>query len=368
MKQCLLFALAGLFVSLSLLIPGMFVHAQWYIPDETTNNQNTTDKPDTAENNYGLDQGIAEINNQMAKNAYSLQVSPELPTAFETVSINAVSYSFNIDASVITWTLNGKIILSGVGQKKFSFQMGSIGSVTTLAVKVETKDYGTITQQRDFVAVALDTLWQADTYTPPFYKGKALPSSQAMVKVVAYPSFVIGKNVMDPETLVYTWKKGYYVDQDGSGIGKNVYIYTCGYPKNTDSISASAISLDKSAGQTKVTDITVREPKIAFYEHHPLEGVRYKNQLRNTVAISKSQFTVHAVPYFFSFSSRNKNNGVFSWVLDGKTLHADPDNKSEFILQIPEKGSGGVNLSLEIGNKDRYIQEAKSDISVTFSH
>lgn len=311
-----------------------------------------------------LDTGVAP------HSVFNLQTTPQVPGAYDTVKASLVSYEINLDVLPITWTLNGKVVASGTGEKMYSFKMGSIGTTMNLVVQVQTPtdQYGTVSKEVSFTPENLDTLWQADTYTPPFYRGKALPTSQSTVKIVAYPSFVTSQGTINPNYIVYKWKNGYDIDGNQSGFGKNVYVYTSGYPNNTDSIQATATSMDGTLSVQKMTNIVISRPKIIFYENRALEDVRYESALGNVFKIPESQLTLRAEPYFFSFPSRNDNNGDFEWTLNGGALTPNPDNKSEYIVQAPSKGNGGVTLSLSIGNNDHYIQTDSRQLTLTYGN
>ena len=48
---------------------------------------------------------------------------------------------------------------------------------------------------------------QARRYTPPFYKGKKIFTSESVIKFIAIPNFVTSNNKKIPASdLVYTWK------------------------------------------------------------------------------------------------------------------------------------------------------------------
>ncbi len=301
---------------------------------------------------------------------FVIQTTPETPGAYEQVKATLVSYEIDLKTLPITWKINGKKQTNGIGLKDFSFKTGPAGTTIALSAEVTTpsSDYGTIIQEKSFSPQNLDTLWEADTYTPPFYKGKALPTAQSTIKVVAYPSFFSKGKAVNPNSLVYTWKNGYFIDQTNSGYGKRTYVYVGGYPGNTDSLTTTVSSIDKTLSIDKTTRILISTPKVLLYEDKPLGGVSYENQISNTYYFPKKQVTIHAEPFFFSFPYRNQNNGEFRWVLGGKTLTPNPDNKTEFVIQTPDEGRGNINLSLSVINKDHRIQSAQKQTTLIYNN
>src|SRR5688572_16598777 len=72
-------------------------------------------------------------------------------------------------------------------------------------------------------AQEVDLLWQAETYTLPFYKGKALWSKESRVKLLAIPR---GPGVGNPLNLTYKWTKNGTVLGNINGVGKNTIAFT----------------------------------------------------------------------------------------------------------------------------------------------
>ena len=57
-------------------------------------------------------------------NAVSLSVSPEHPNPNQKVTIKALSFQVNLDNTIISWSVDGVVKLSGMGKKEFSFTTG----------------------------------------------------------------------------------------------------------------------------------------------------------------------------------------------------------------------------------------------------
>jgi hypothetical protein len=298
----------------------------------------------------------------------TVQLTPGSPTPQEEVTAQAVSNLINLDTSPITWLLNGKTQLQGVGKKNFTFTAGEVGSLTSLRVEISTDDFGVITKNIELRPSDVDILWEADTYTPPFYKGKALPTSQSFIKVVGVPFFISKSGKLASNNLLYAWKKTYTMNPNDSGVGKNIYLYRGTYTFNENTIETTVSSADGSLSVSKKTKISIYEPKIIFYEHKPLEGVRYEYSLGGTFDIKEKEITLRAEPYFFSFSNADNNGADFSWNLDGKKLETNPDKKSEFTLRKPENGNGHSGISLKISNSGYDLQSASKNMTFSYSN
>jgi len=300
---------------------------------------------------------------------FTIKINPEVPDAGEEVTASLVSVQLNLDASNINWTLNGKTIESGLGKKSVAFTMGGNGEQMTIRADIETIEYGTVSEEKTITPASLDILWEADTYTPPFYKGKALPASQSTIKAIAFPSFSEKNGPISESQIVYRWSRGIDIDEKNSGTGKNIYLFTGGYTYNRDSIELTATSLDKSISAVKRRDVVISTPKILLYQNHPLGGILYEKSIGNSFQLKGGEFTLRTEPYFFSFITRNNNDAAFRWNINGESLEINPDNKSEFTLRSPETGSGSVKLGIEINNIDLFrLQRASKTINLTYSN
>ncbi len=296
--------------------------------------------------------------------SFDIILTPEFPGASEKVTAEVKSAQFNVNGTKITWILNGKKRLDGLGEKKFTFITGGVGSATTLRTEINTPDFGLIARDLEIRPSDVDILWEADTYTPPFYKGKALPTSQSFVKMLAVPHFASKSGKIASNTLVYNWKKTYTPNPNDSGLGKNVYLYRGNYSFNEDKVETTVSTGDKALSINKKTRVSIYEPKIVFYENNPLLGVRYENSLGGNFDLKEKEVTLTAIPYFFSLN----NNADFLWLLDGKKLEINPDNKAQFTLRKPEQGSGRSSISLKISNTGYDLQEASKSIGISYAN
>lgn len=293
----------------------------------------------------------------------SLSVSPTSPGAYEEVKATISSLQFKVDVTPIAWFVNGTAAKTGIGEKTFTFKTGAPGEPIFLHVEADTEEYGLAYLEKTITPGGIDIMWEADTYVPPFYKGKALPSPQSQMKFIALPNF-LSKNT-SPKNFVYKW--GSNSGSRLSGYEKNIFIYRSGYLYGTDTIKVTVTTQDGAASAQKSTPIKVSSPKILFYKNKPLDGVRYDKALGTAITFDESEIVLRAEPYFFSFVSRNyDDDGIFDWRLDGKKLEINADNRSEYILRAPETGSGKVTIKLDIENDTINTQKASGQVTLSY--
>lgn len=136
----------------------------------------------------------------------------------------------------------------GVGDRKFQFTTGDLGSVSKISVSSSA-----FSKEMNIRPTGLDIVWQTKSYTPPFYKGKALYTYQSLVDFVAMPSFMTSSGAMiDPKTLVYKWTRNGSVLGDSSGYGKNVFSTSGGVLAKPLQVEVEASTIDGSMRAKKV--------------------------------------------------------------------------------------------------------------------
>ena len=170
-----------------------------------------------------------------------------------------------MDIVSISWEVNGKNVLSGVGQKSFTTAVGVSGSETSITARIYLPD-GQIDKTVILRPSGTTLLWQAnDSYVPPFYRGKALPSPGSEIKVVAMPEIKVGGRTADPKAMTYSWKKDFSNQPTESGYGKNYYIYTHDFLDNINNVSVETITVDQKYASGASTSVSTVAPEILFY-------------------------------------------------------------------------------------------------------
>jgi hypothetical protein len=104
----------------------------------------------------------------------TLNTIPEKPGANQDVYAEIESYAIDLSRSQVTWLINGVIKKQGFGERTFSFKTGPLGSSMNLRVVAISPQGQSIEEEIVIQTSEVDLIWKADSYTPPFYKGKAL--------------------------------------------------------------------------------------------------------------------------------------------------------------------------------------------------
>lgn len=291
-----------------------------------------------------------------------VEFSPKIPGPNETVSAKIMSYTFDTDRAYIKWSVDGYIKLKGVGEKDFGFKVGKRGKKTTVAVSVIAEDNSKERRVFYFNPSEVDLLWSARTYTPFFYKGKALSGPGSTVKVTAIPYF--GKYAdTNPSNLIYKWKLNYKNRPDESGVGKNSFVF-----RSDKGFGESAVSVEVSDyKQTTKAENSVRiknvQPELLFYQDSPLSGLFSGMTLGSEFNINKNEILIKAEPYYFSL---NAMRGIsYKWTMNGKIIQ--PEKGGSVIDFRTEPGtSGTADIRLRISSPYNLLQFAGKAFSVIF--
>ena len=298
----------------------------------------------------------------------SFKVSPENPRANQIVTVKIESFSIDLDrADRITWLVNEEVVAGGAGVKEMQFKTGELGTRSVIDVVVETIDSGTIIENITVSPAEVDLLWEADSYTPPFYKGKALPASDAEITIVAMPEFVNSNGrKLRADELIFTWEKDGKVLGSLSGRGKNSLNIVGPKIFRATSIQVDVESADGKLQGKGVEIISAVSPKIVFYENDIIFGIKYENAIRNDFTLLNEEIKVTAHPYFFSSERRTNFDFDYEWRVDGGEVSSSPDDESSIVLRQIGAGEGSAQVSLSIQNEDKILQFAKENFSILF--
>jgi hypothetical protein len=291
---------------------------------------------------------------------------PKNPAPNEPVRVTIESFLSDLNKATISWSLNGSVVERGAGKTTFSFKNGASGQTTRLLVSITTNGGERFTKEIVMNPVGVTIIWEADTYTPPFYKGKALMASQARVRAIAIPDNIGTRNALDAGNLVYVWKKDGAAIPEVSGYGKNSFTFLGPKPYGKASVSVQVSSMsDTIKSELHLNEIPLANPFILFYEDHPLLGAWYNRSLGGELTLTKKEFSISAEPYFFSNETSEISTISYNWALNGKTV-ANPGRGITLRNETGEKGDSALTLAMR-GLKQTF-QSASRPITIHFTN
>ncbi len=298
-------------------------------------------------------------------NFLELSTSPTNPEPGQNVKVTLASYYYDLNRIKITWLIDGQIKKSDLGLREYSTEAGRNGQKTTITAKVETTD-GIKEISTSFIPSVVDLIYESLAYTPPFYKGRALNTNQGVVLVTAIPEFInTTGNKISAQNIIYSWKKDGKVQQSASGVGKNVFVFNGTIPIRDATIEVTASSPDSTIYATKKVTIPNSSPKIIFYENNPIYGIMMNRAITNPVQMFQDEFSVIAIPYFFSVNYPTTPDLDYVWSMNNKVVD-NQAQKNIFTSRIDAPGSGIANIGLKINNNVRIFQFTDSSYNINF--
>lgn len=299
-------------------------------------------------------------------NPVTISLIPENPRPNDSVTVTIQSFSVDLDAALITWIVNGKKVASAVGQKTYSLNAGALGSISRVDVSATSPGIS-VTESVIIRPADVSLLWESDTYTPPFYRGKALHSYNGFFRITAIPE-LMGSNgkLIDSKDLIYTWKKNGTIVADSSGYGKNQFVSSqTSYLREGEDVTVEVSAPRDSLVASRSITIRPIVPKVLFYEKNGLYGELYNKAITSRFALDVDEVTLTVEPYFFSISDKRASNMSYVWKLNGREV-PDFTDENEITLRREDDQAGRSELSVVLQNRNKLLQGAKEDILITF--
>ncbi len=290
----------------------------------------------------------------------NIKTLPKTPGPNQEVKISIESYAIPVDSSEIIWYVNKEVRSQGIAEKNFSVRLGDFGQKTTVDIVIIPPDGVKVNKQIVLAPSEIDILWEAQTYTPPFYKGKALPSYKSLIRVSAIPRY--NSLTSNPASFFYAWTYN-RTQKIGSAIGKNSVVIPGGWADSSVPIAVD-ISLpltDWKGYQNK--DIHGTEAKVLLYENAPLLGIQYNKALSQSTTAVGNEFSVHAVPYFFSSDNYLNNELIYTWRENGSNILTGLD-PMDLIVSKRGKSLESYGISLRVQNPKRILQQGSGQANI----
>lgn len=333
-----------------------------------THAQETAVTPDyTASQNINPDDLLLSEKIPSLDEQIDLKVIPENPKPESEVTVEVNMYGADINRLLIVWKINGKEVEKGIGMKKFKFVNGPAGVLTKVDVVIFPKSGAPIQRSLSFSPINVDILWQAKTYTPPFYKGKALFTPESEIEILSFPYALNGSTRIDPNQMVYKWKLNYELDDSASGFGKNTFqfkgpiILRENFFQST--VYSSANPEIQGVNTLKLNHVS---PQVVLYEDNPIFGVLYNRSIKGEYTLKDGESKISATPLFFSTKNKNEKVG-YVWELDSNKVDV-PKYQNSVIFKRNNSVKGSAFLRLIIDNSSHILQRATVSLNLLYEN
>ena len=279
-------------------------------------------------------------------------IYPENPGSFTNVSINLISYRIDLSSSNISWSVNGKKQLEGIGKTNLQIKTGPVGKKILIDIIATSQNDIKINKTLSMIPADVDILWHSTGNIPPFYKGKAGVLENGTVELVAFPNFISeAGQLIDPSKLIYSWTINSTPPIGGFGVNK---VYTTIDKSSRNSIYLEVRNLTGEIRVAQKIMINSSTPRILYYQSRPLTGLIYNNALNREFHMDDTETLIHAEPYFFEGKNQDEDTLNYDWFINEKSTAPTIGNGGEINLRQPTDSQGTAQIRLNIsGLKQR---------------
>ncbi len=292
---------------------------------------------------------------------FDFEMTPENPGPRQTLSLSLSSNLVDLNRYPITWTVDGAVVASGIGKKSITTQTKDYGQTTTISMSIKLIE-SEITKRISITPQDTTIIWEAvDSYAPPFYQGKRLPSYESIVRITSIPNFLGNKQSVATKNAVYIWKRNNSAVTDASGFGKDSILIQHNRVRPTETITATASSVSASGQATASVTIPFLNPFVLIYARDPVTGIR--NPLtKKVIPVPTKGLTLEAEPYFFSVLQNNPNFLKLSWSLNDTPVTLT-DARKKTTLSLTNSGGGGTaTIRVDAENTTKLFQSTTTTI------
>lgn len=294
----------------------------------------------------------------------TLTLDPVYPGPGDTVRVRARTSAIELRSSQITWTVNGVVRQQSIGGDTFTFTAGKVGDTAIIEVGARSIGdrtlLGNATVRVGDVAIA----WEARTYTPPFFRGRALQGPNADVTLLALPTVMNEKGVLyDPGELTYEW---YFNDEDTPstvGVGLTSVQFHNAYGFDDLMVIVRVKDPVDTPRALAHTTIPLAQTEVHLYPDDPLKGTLYANALGDTYTLAAHDVTLAAEPYYFSAETRDDPTLTYTWSIGGTPT----DARGRLTLAPQGSGVGSAMVSLGVRHGRIVEQGAGYDTTISFN-
>ena len=294
-----------------------------------------------------------------------VDLKPTIPGPHEEVTASLVGFTVDLDKSTMVWYIDGEpqnTHTNGVGKRSVDFVTKGIGESTKIDIAILTLSGTKLDKQLIVIPIEVDVIWEANTYTPPFYQGRALPSNYSDITLMAIPNI----SNMDKMDFVYTWTEDRFnMIKSASGFKKNSMQTQAAESPLRKYIDIEINSIDTGIKAKQRVTIPTIDPEVIFYASSPLTGTNYTQAIGNSYTLRNSEILVRAEPFYLSQEAFNKKHVKYEWYFDNKKLSETNTNGLEFTFG-KSKESGKATVRFKATNEDDWFQIAQNIFSIVY--
>ena len=296
------------------------------------------------------------------------ELSPGYPEPNELVQITLRSSIIDLSLASTTWRVGDEIVEQGYDIPSIKVRTGELGTESAVTAEIES-ELAAASVRIVLIPTEMDVLWESDSFTPPFYRGRALPSAGTTIRVQALPRFKASESSADApaNTLIYNWKRNGAPIASVSGVGKSRASFPAPGLFGSDTIEVEARTPDGLLSSAKSIRVSSVEPALTLYKVHPLFGIMFYEALPRNAEVPDEELSFAAIPYFADSAGVSNPALVYAWTVNDRPITADPENAN--IITIDAAGSTGIaNIELALSHATNLFLRAAGAWDITFTN
>jgi len=293
----------------------------------------------------------------------SIEVDPAYPAPFEIVTLRVIGNVLELGESAISWSANGKRITSGTGVRSATVTLGASGTSVSVEVAAISPDGARAVGLVTIRPTEVDLHWSANSYVPPFFRGRALPSAGVTMRAEALTRFRRANgSTLESNELTYTWRRNNHVLISVSGRGKNIVEVPTPPLFGSHILSVTVTSSDDTYRGYASERISSYEPVLLLYHEHPLFGVLTNAAIQENAFFDDREATFTATPYYAD-TAREQNDYIFNWGVNRSLVPGSEQNQ----ITIRTEGAQVVaQIELIFSHAVNWLQNARNTWNITF--
>ncbi len=286
-----------------------------------------------------------------------LTVEPQYPAPGERVSVTVNDYSTNGN-NAISWTLNGTPLPDTANARTISFVTGEAYVAQNISAKLTTISGLSTVISKTVIPKYLDIVVEPQTYTPPFYNGRALPVHNSIVRVTG---LLHGQNgLVDASAHTYVWKLNNIPIDGGPRRGGFQTLYTVPHGRS----HTLSLEVSDSSGQTvarRSVLVESGEVEANLYEVSPLYGLSH-TVAPNPLQMIGNSLTLRAIPYNLDLRAI-RDNVMTEWAINNTPVTNGSDR---YEVTLDRSGFGKANVSFKVRNLESLLQGDETGVTLNF--
>lgn len=306
--------------------------------------------------------GAAAQTIPLLETSLELQVIPNSPGPFDMVTVRVQNVSGSSGGQTYQWRVNGAPVDQGLGRDTITTTLGDVGSATVISVTIT--ENGTLVGEKSITLrpASLDIVWEGNTYRPPLYSGRPLPTGSSVTTLHAVPNMTQNGVRVSSSNLTYTWYINSSQTPHRRGLGLDTILVTSPQFENEFTVSVIAETRDGTQRAQKEVAIRPQRPEIVIYERPPLLGMRFDRAIADTATLDGNEMTFVAFPLFVNALAGPE----YTWEVNGALVTETGRTDREVTLRRSGEGSGRFSIEFSLKNANALFERAASNFLLTF--